>query len=92
MINSWKHKGLKNFFDSGNKSGIMPIHEKRLKIILQRLNAAVKPEDMSTPGMRFHKLEPRTKGYYSVSVSGNWRITFKFEGVNAIDVDYVDYH
>jgi len=91
MIKSWKHKGLRKFFDTGNKSGITTSHEKRLKIILQRLNAALDPNDMNTPGMGFHKLVGSLKGFYSITVNGNWRVIFKFEGANAIDIDYVDY-
>ena len=92
MIRTWKHKGLRTFFDTGSKTGITAAHERRLKIILQRLNAASDPDDMNTPGMRFHKLVGELKGFYSVSVNGNWRVIFKFEGANAIDVDYLDYH
>jgi proteic killer suppression protein len=92
MIKSWKHKGLKIFFDTGNKSGITASHENRLKIILQRLNAASNPDDMNTPSMNFHKLLGGLKGFYSVTVNKNWRVIFKFDSSNAIDVDYVDYH
>jgi proteic killer suppression protein len=92
MIVSWNHKGLKKFFETGNKSKIIPSHEKRLKIILQRLNAAVKAEDMNTPGLKFHKLIGELQGFYSVTVNANWRIIFRFQGVNAEDVDYIDYH
>ena len=92
MITSWKHKGLKQFFETGKKSGIIAAHEKRLKIILQRLSAAIAPEDMNTPGMRFHKLSHDLAGFYSVSVNGNWRIIFKFKNNDAIEVNYIDYH
>lgn len=92
MIKSWNHKGLKSFFETGKKSGIIAHHEKRLKIILQRLGAAIDPKDMNTPGMKFHKLSHDLSGFYSVSVSGNWRIIFKFENHDAIEVDYIDYH
>jgi len=92
MIKSWKHKGLKKFFDTGTKSGIIAGHEKRLKIILQRLNAASNPFDMNTPSMRFHKLSGDLKEFYTVTVNGNWRVIFKFDGSNAVDVNYVDYH
>lgn len=92
MIKTWKHKGLKKFFDTGNKSDITSSHEKRLKIILQRLNAASSPSDMNTPSMRFHKLQGDLKNFYSVTVNGNWRVIFKFDSTNAIDVDYIDYH
>jgi proteic killer suppression protein len=92
MIKSWKHKGLRQFFETGNKAGIKPEHEKRLKIILQRLSAAISATDMNTPGMRLHKLSGDLAGFYSVSVSGNWRLIFRFDQQDAQDVDYVDYH
>lgn len=92
MIKSWKHKGLKRFFETGETSGIQPIHRIRLKIILQRLNAAVQAGDMNTPGMRFHRLTGRLKGHFSVTVNKNWRVVFKFEKDHAILVDYLDYH
>lgn len=92
MIKSWKHKGLKKFFDTGSKSGIVAIYEKRLKGILQRLNAASEAEDMNTPSMKFHRLVGNLDGYYAVTVNKNWRVIFGFDGIDAIDVDYVDYH
>lgn len=66
--------------------------KKRLKIILQRLNAAIQPEDMNTPGMNFHELKDDLKGFYAVSVSGNWRVIFEFEDNDAHLLDYLDYH
>jgi proteic killer suppression protein len=92
MIKTWKHKGLQRFFETGSKAGIKPAHERRLKIILQRLSAAIQAEDMNTPGMQFHGLVGPLKGFYAVSVSGNWRVVFMFNGQHAEDVDYVDYH
>jgi len=92
MITSWKHKGLKRFFESGDKSGIIAHHEKRLKIILQRLNAAIQATDMRTPGMGFHKLEGDLAGFYAVTVQANWRVIFKFNGNDAELVNYIDYH
>lgn len=92
MIKSWRHKGLKRFYDTGNKSGIVAAHEKRLKIILQRLNAATEAEDMDTPSMNFHPLKGNLKGFYAVTVNKNWRIIFAFDGANATEVDYTDYH
>lgn len=92
MIKSWKHKGLKNFFETGSTAGIQSNHKVPIKIILQRLNAAIKPEDMNTPGMAFHKLQGRLKGYFAITVRSNWRIIFKFEGEDAILLDYLDYH
>ena len=92
MIQSWQHKGLKNFFFIGSKSGIIPSHATRLKIILQRLDAAIQPKDMNTPGMGFHPLKGELAGHFSVSVNGNWRVIFTFEGNDAYLVDYLDYH
>jgi toxin HigB-1 len=89
MIKTWKHKGLKKFFESGNKAGIVALHERKIKIILQQLSAAIEPEDMNTPGMQFHKLTGNYTGLYSVSVNGNWRI---FINQNAEEVNYIDYH
>lgn len=92
MIKSWRHKGLKRFFETGNRSGVTAAHENRLRIILQRLNAASSPEDMNTPSMKFHRLVGSLKGFYAVTVNANWRVIFKFDGVDATDVDYIEYH
>lgn len=92
MIKSWKHKGLKAFYETGKTSGIINAHAKKLKVILQLLNAADKPERLNLPGMRFHSLKGDKKGYFSVTVRANWRVIYKFEGEDAILVDYLDYH
>lgn len=92
MIKTWKHKGLKNFFETGSTAGIKTDHSARLKLILQRLSAAIKPEDMNTPGMDFHKLIGNYKGYFSVKVNGNWRVIFKFDEKDAVLLNYLDYH
>jgi toxin HigB-1 len=92
MIESFRHKGLEKFFVTGKVSGIRPEHARRLRVILARLSAAAAPADMALPGLRFHPLKGDLSGYFSVSVSGNWRIIFRFAGENAADVDYVDYH
>jgi proteic killer suppression protein len=92
MITSWKHKGLKRFYETGSTSGIQAKHKMRLKIILQRLDAAISAEDMNLPGMRFHKLKGELNEYFSVTVNGNWRVIYKFEGGHAILIDYLDYH
>lgn len=92
MIKTWKHKGLRIFFETGSTAGVQAAHKTRLKIILQRLNAAIKADDLDLPGMRFHALKGREKGYFSVAVNGNWRIIYKFDGNDAILVDYLDYH
>lgn len=92
MIKSWKHKGLRQFYLTGDKSGIQPEHSKRLKLIFQLLDIAEEPAHMNLPGMNFHPLKGNFAGYYSVKVNDNWRIIFKFEEQDAILVDYIDYH
>lgn len=92
MIISFRHKGLKNFFETGNKAGIQAKHADRLRLILARLNVAVEPKDMNLPGLRLHKLEGEYAGFWAVDVSGNWRLIFRFEGHDIILVDYLDYH
>lgn len=92
MIKSWKHKGLKLFFETGNTVGIQAKHAKRLRIQLGVLNAAVRAEDLDLPGFCFHRLKGDKKGYFAISVSGNWRLTYKFDGRDAILVNYEDYH
>lgn len=92
MIKKFRHKGLARFFSTGSTSGIQAAHANRLKLILGRLNASTNPQDMDLPGLRLHELKGRDKGCMSVWVNGNWRVTFRFEGVDATDVDYEDYH
>ena len=92
MIKKFRHKGLARFFSTGSTSGIQSAHSKRLSLILSRLHASTKPKDMDLPGLKLHELKGKDKGRWSVWVSGNWRVTFKFEEVDASDVDYEDYH
>ena len=92
MIRSFKHKGLSRFFETGSKSGIQAQHAERLRLILGRLSAAARPEDMALPGLRLHPLTGTRRGTWAVWVSGNWRITFRFLGADAEMVDYEDYH
>lgn len=92
MIKSFKHKGLEVFFNTGSKKGIQPEHASKLERILDRLSASKNPKDMNLPGYKLHGLTGNMAGTWSVSVSGNWRVTFKFEGENAIVADYIDYH
>ena len=92
MIQSFKHKGLERIYKTGKKSGIQARHAKRLQLILGRLNASTSPEDMNLPGLYLHQLSGSRSKYWSVRVSGNWRITFRFNGVDAEVVDYEDYH
>jgi len=92
MIKSFKHKGLRNFFENGNKSGTNPEHTSKLARVLDRLDAAIHPSDMNLQGYKLHQLSGSEKGTWSVWVSGNWRVTFQFEAEDAIMVDYRDYH
>lgn len=92
MIRTFKHKGLQRFFESGTKSGIRPEQADRLRLILGRLQASASPKDMDLPRLRLHELKGVRKGAWSVTVSGNWRVTFRFEGKDAVDVNYEDYH
>ncbi len=92
VIKSFKHKGLEQFFDTGSKKGIQPDHASKLERILDRLAAAKKPKDMNLPGYKLHVLSGNKAGTWAVSISGNWRVTFKFEGEDVIVVDYIDYH
>ena len=92
MIRSFKHKGLRRFFLEGAKSGIQPPHAGRLRLILSWLGASVEAKDMDLPGLKLHRLKGDRKDTWSVWVSGNWRVTFSFEGKDAVNVDYEDYH
>ena len=92
MIRSFRHVGLEAFFRTGAKAGIRPEHAKRLRLQLEHLHRSGKPSDMNLPGWRFHSLHGDLAGHYSVSVSGNWRVTFAFDGTDAVLVDYRDYH
>ncbi len=92
MITSFRHRSLGRFFSSGSKAGIRPEHAERLRLVLGRLAAAVDPKDMDLPGLRLHRLKGRLKGRWSVTISGNWRVTFAFLGKDAVQVDYEDYH
>ncbi len=92
MINGFRHKGLEHFFETGSKSGIQAQQAARLRLILGRLSAATAPNDMALPGLALHPLKGSQSGRWAVSVSGNWRITFRFVGKDAASVDYEDYH
>ena len=92
MILRFRHKGLERLFTSGNASGVSAQQVRRIKLILAMLNAARTPAMMDAPGLRFHALKGDRHGQFAVSVSGNWRITFTFDGADATDVDLVDYH
>jgi len=90
MILTCKHRGLERFFKKGDHRGIIAKTEVRTERMLDRLDTVVRPEDMNIPGFKFHQLSGDRKGTYAVTVTGNWRITFRFDGKDAIDVDLED--
>jgi len=92
MIVSFKHKGLRKLFLQNVQKNINPQHVSKLLRILDRLDASTCPEDMNLPGYNLHELSGKRKGTWSVWVNGNWRVTFSFDGVDAVSVNYEDYH
>ena len=92
MIKSFRHDGLERFFRKGSKAGIQPKHAKRLRLQLGRLDAARGAADMILPGWDWHPLVSNLAGHWAVTVNKNWRLTFTFEGTDAVLVDYRDYH
>jgi toxin HigB-1 len=92
MIKSFRHAGLEKFFFTGSTAGIQPSHERKLNVQLTALNKARVPADMAVPGWNLHPLRRDLKEHWSIQVNGNWRLTFRFEGEDAILVDYQDYH
>lgn len=92
MIESFKHKGMRRFYETGSTAGIQPAHKKRLRFQLAALDTAAQIGDMDIHGFRLHPLKGKQKGLWSISVNGNWRITFEFRDGNAYVVNYEDYH
>ena len=92
MIKSFKHKGLKLFFEKGDYSGIQAKHRKRLRLQLSALDTAKVIEDMDLPGYRLHKLKGDRKNCWAITVNGSWRLTFEFIDGDAYIVNYEDYH
>jgi toxin HigB-1 len=92
MIRNFKHKGLRKLWIDDDYAGIPGAHAPRILRILDVLEAATKPSDLALPGYRFHPLKGERKGEYPVSVTGNWRITFEFDGADATKVHLEDYH
>lgn len=92
MIKTFKHKGLEKYYLTGSKKGIQASHSNRLRMQLTALDTAQFLDDMDIPGYRLHQLTGSRKGIWSISVSGNWRITFEFTDGNIYIVNYEDYH
>ena len=92
MIVRFRHKGLERLFASGETKGVNPQHVQRLRRLLASLSTAASPLNMNIAGYQLHPLVGKRKGEWAVSVSGNWRLVFRFDGENATDVDLIDYH
>ena len=92
MIKSFRHKGLKKFFESASIAGIQPQLSKRLRMQLLALDTATSIDDMDIPGFRLHSLKGLYKNRWSIWVNGNWRVTFEFEDGHCFILDYEDYH
>ena len=92
MIVSIRHKGLAALYYHDRTKGVKQSLVKRLRYILALLDTAFAVEDMNLPGLKLHQLIGDLAGFYAVSVSGNWRVIFRFEDGEAADVDLIDYH
>ena len=92
MIRNIRHKGLAALYHHDQTRGVQQAHVKRLRQILLLLDTATVLDDMNAPGLRLHALKGDLQGCYAVTVSGNWRVIFRFENGEALDVDYLDYH
>lgn len=92
MIVSFRHRGLKRLFEDDDRSRLPPELVERIALILNALDAAATPEDMSRPSYRLHPLKGDRRGQWAVTVRANWRIVFRFADGNAADVDFIDYH
>ena len=91
MIRSFRHKGLRRFFEAGSKAGIQAAHTARLRIMLTRLDSAQRPQDMNASGWKLHPLKSDLAGHWAIWVDANWRLTFAFDGEDVVLVDYRDY-
>jgi proteic killer suppression protein len=92
MIRSFRHKGLKLLYEKGDRRKVQPEYADKIERILARLEEASETGNMDLPGFRLHPLKGDLAGFWSVTVSGNWRVVFRFEGGHASDVDLIDYH
>lgn len=92
MIEGFRHRGLKRFYEKDDRSGLRADMVEKIETILTILDAATGPESLDLPGLRLHQLKGDMKGFWSVTVRANWRIVFRFENGNAKDVELMDYH
>jgi len=92
MIRSFRHRGLKRLFERGEKAQIRRDMLAKVENVLALLDRAASGEDMALPGLRLHQLRGDLRGFWSVTVSANWRVIWRFEGRDVVDVDLIDYH
>ena len=92
MVRSFRHRGLEALYEGRTARRVAPEHVQKLRDVLAALDRSRRLADMDLPGFRLHALKGGLAGHYAVRVSGNWRVTFRFEDGQAVDVDYVDYH
>lgn len=92
MIETFRHKGLKLFWEKGDRSKLPAAQIAKIRLILTLLHAAKTAEDANFPGSDFHGLKGDMAGFYAIKVTGNYRIIFRFAEENAYDIDYIDYH
>ncbi len=92
MIGSFRSKALKKYWTKGNRSAVSAAYRDKIDLLLNALDAAKKPEDMTFPGSGFHPLTGNMAGRYALTVSRNWRLTFAWDGTDAVDLDLEDYH
>jgi len=92
MIKSFRHKGLRRFYETGSTAGIQAAHAKKIRLELTALDTATTIDDMAVPGFQLHPLKGDRRGEWAISVSGNWRITFEFRDGHAYQLNYEDYH
>ena len=92
MIRSIRHRGLRNFYETGSKAGIQSAHASKLRLQLTALDTAATITDMDIPGFRLHQLKGKAKNRWSITVNGNWRLTFEFRESDVYLLDYEDYH
>ena len=92
MIRSIRHKGLKRLYEDDDPRGVIPEHAQKLRDVLARLDAASTAADLDVPGFRLHPLKAELKGFWAITVRANWRVVFRFDNGDVLDVNYVDYH
>ena len=92
MIKSFQHKGLERYFQTGSKAGIQAAHATKLRLQLAALDNALTPLDLKAAPWDLHQLKGDMQRFWSIKVNGNWRVIFTFEGLDAVLVDYLDYH